>query len=562
MNTDSQGGAESHRLIPSQEWIRWGLMGALLAAEAGFLIWRFEQPAVRTNGLLDPSQEQGFYLLLTHPKALWQATLWSLAVTLLLLTRRLGVIVRQLAPVGRPPIQPYWLAGHGLTYLLFVELTRLLFESDAPQAEPAAIGGLWFATALALAAAWLFSLAPPAAWLRLIVNERVSLGVGLGLGVLGWVLFRTEGLLAGEALWKTFAKPTLWVVYQALKAIYPEVIYQPDIMVIGTPQFEVEVFYTCSGYEGISLILIFLCIYLWLFREDLRFPQVFWLFPIGIVATYSLNLLRITSLIMIGSSVSPEIAVGGFHAQAGWISISLTAFGLVILLRRVPAFSSRSDPVLPPQSGDSGSLATALLVPFLVMMATAMIVSATSDGFERLYPLKAVTGMAALWWFRAQYRRYRWGWSWGAAAIGTAVFVLWVAVEPPVDSASTGLARGLERLETGEAALWLAFRAFNSVCLVPVIEEFAFRGYLLRRLAAEDFDAPKSERLSWFALIASSLLFGVLHGRWLAGTVAGMAYGYAFYHRQRLADAVWAHLTTNLLIAAYALGFQHWSLWD
>jgi exosortase E/protease (VPEID-CTERM system) len=537
-------------------------MLALLAAEAGFLIWRFEQPSVRTNGVLDPSQEEGIYLLLTHPKAIWQAALWCVAVTLLLLMRRLPPILRQLAAADRPPIQPYWLAGHALAYLAFLQLTRVLFDAADPQAASIAIGLSWFGAAALLLAAWLFTLAPPAAWARLITSERVSLGAGLGLGLLGWVLFRTEGMLAGQALWKTFAKPTLWVVYQALKATYPEVIYLPDEMVIGTPQFEVEVFYTCSGYEGISLILIFLSVYLWLFREELRFPQVFWLFPIGVIATYALNLLRVTVLIMIGSSLSPDIAIGGFHAQAGWISISLTAFGLIILLRKVPAFSARAFAAAAPPPGDSAVLATALLVPFLVMMATAMVVAATSDGFELLYPLKAVTGLVALWLFRTHYRRYRWEWSWPAASIGVAVFVMWLAIEPAVDSATTGLARGLDRLEPAEAAVWLAFRAFNSVCIVPLIEEFAFRGYLLRRLAAADFDAPRAARFSWFALIASSLLFGLLHGRWIAGTLAGMAYGYAFYRRARLADAVWAHLTTNLLIAAYALAFRHWSLWD
>jgi membrane protease YdiL (CAAX protease family) len=51
----------------------------------------------------------------------------------------------------------------------------------------------------------------------------------------------------------------------------------------------------------------------------------------------------------------------------------------------------------------------------------------------------------------------------------------------------------------------------------------------------------------------SSVLFGVLHGRWLAGTLAGIGYALAFRQRGQLVDAVVAHMTTNALIATYVL---------
>ncbi len=53
--------------------------------------------------------------------------------------------------------------------------------------------------------------------------------------------------------------------------------------------------------------------------------------------------------------------------------------------------------------------------------------------------------------------------------------------------------------------------------------------------------------------MVSSVLFGALHGRWLAGTIAGMFYAWALYRRGRVEDAILAHALTNALIAAAVL---------
>jgi CAAX prenyl protease-like protein len=100
----------------------------------------------------------------------------------------------------------------------------------------------------------------------------------------------------------------------------------------------------------------------------------------------------------------------------------------------------------------------------------------------------------------------------------------------------------------------------GSVVTVPIAEELAFRGYLLRRLISADFD-ELAPRFTWLSFLLSSFLFGVLHGRWLAGTAAGMLYAWAMYRRGRLADAVIAHATTNALIAADVLILGNWNYW-
>ena len=57
-------------------------------------------------------------------------------------------------------------------------------------------------------------------------------------------------------------------------------------------------------------------LFLVLFRQDLRFPQAFCLLPVGVLAIWLCNVVRITALILVGAYGSPEIAVGGFHSQA------------------------------------------------------------------------------------------------------------------------------------------------------------------------------------------------------------------------------------------------------
>ena len=83
-----------------------------------------------------------------------------------------------------------------------------------------------------------------------------------------------------------------------------------------------------SGYEGIGLFLVFLCAYLWMFRRTLRFPHALLLVPIGTVAVWVANAFRLTALILIGTWVSPDVALGGFHTYSGSLLFSAVAVSL------------------------------------------------------------------------------------------------------------------------------------------------------------------------------------------------------------------------------------------
>jgi CAAX prenyl protease-like protein len=69
-------------------------------------------------------------------------------------------------------------------------------------------------------------------------------------------------------------------------------------------------------------------------------------------------------------------------------------------------------------------------------------------------------------------------------------------------------------------------------------------------------------RFSWMSLLVSSIVFGLMHSSWLAGTLAGLAHAFSVSRRGQLLDAVLAHATTNALLASYVLATGAWALWS
>jgi exosortase E/protease (VPEID-CTERM system) len=373
------------------------------------------------------------------------------------------------------------------------------------------------------------------------------------------MLNRQEAPLGQKALWLKLSNLTLEIVYQLLGWFYSGLVYMPEALVVGTEEFPLEISYACSGIEGVSLIIIFLSLYLWLFRKELRFPHVFWLYPLGIITIWLANSVRIFMLIAVGTSYSSEIASRSLHAQAGWIVFTLVSLGAIIFVHHSRLFSLK--PFSRNEIHNNNRQATALLAPFLAQLAIVMVASAFSGDFDKFYPVKIFVTGAVLCYFIKFYRTLSWKWSWQALAIGTGVFAFWILLDQ--DSADKGneLVKGLDGLSDFSAMIWIAFRMAGSSFVIPIAEELAFRGYLMRKLVANDFENVPFGQYTLLSFLISSLLFGFLHGRWFAGLLAGMCYALALYRNKQLGDAIIAHMTTNFLIAMYVLIFHKWSLW-
>lgn len=537
--------------------IRWLFFLAILLIEVLAITARYEipppiySPAENVNNLSA--------WLFNFSYAYWRLSLWVISVCLLTLTPYYKTILDEFVMRTQGYRWQVWLVLHILTFAIFATVTSVIFEKPI---DPAHLTAPWFSIWLALAgttlALWLLTLAPSNFWLRIVYQYRTKLLVGIFLGVCAWTQFGIPQF-AKQDLWLLLSSLTLQFVYLLLSLIYSNLIYLPDLLIVGTSSFQVEVSYRCSGIEGVLLINVFLAVYLWLFRNDLRFPHVFWLFPLGILFTWLANALRIAMLIAIGNSFSPEIAETGFHANAGWIAFTLISLTAIALSHRMRFFTVNKPGVA--TVTHSSSLAAALLVPLLVQMATLMITSAFSSGFDFLYPVRISIIAGVLFCYRKIYSQLVWAWSWQAPIIGMMVFIIWMLLEPTDHNSGMALSQGLEKLPSGWTAIWLVFRVFGSVIVVPLVEELAFRGYLIRKLSAKDFENVPSGHFSWLSFLLSSLLFGLLHDRWIAGTLAGMGYAVALYRRGHLGDAIAAHMTTNALIAIIVLTQGSWALW-
>jgi exosortase E/protease (VPEID-CTERM system) len=265
----------------------------------------------------------------------------------------------------------------------------------------------------------------------------------------------------------------------------------------------------------------------------------------------------------VGNCLSAEVAVGGFHSKAGWLGFNVVALGLVMLARQ-NAFLRCDVATSVDAEPEAGPRREAVfLAPLMAIVATAMITGAFSaGGLDLYYPIRLTAVAVPLWWYRREYVRMRWACSWQALALGLLVFAIWVARWPA--ESGTDVSRSTLTLSPsfGWWSAWLLARVVGSVVTVPLAEELAFRGFLLRRLIAKDFDTVPPGRFTWISFVLSSVAFGVLHDRWLEGTIAGMVYALAYYRRGSLGDAIGAHATTNALLSAEALATGNWALFS
>jgi len=315
---------------------------------------------------------------------------------------------------------------------------------------------------------------------------------------------------------------------------------------------------SCAGYEGIGVIVVFLGAFLWLERRDLRFPRAWMLLPIGVIAVLAANVLRVATLVMLGRWVSPAMAEGSFHSKAGWVLYCAIALGMVAVARRSPLVMRRATPI----ADDSWNPTAVYLGPLLALIATALATGLVTADFDYLYPLRVLAVAAVLWRFRTLLP-LRWrSPSWQSIGLGVLVFGLWLALEPRPDVEHVAAWRAqLDALPAAAGAAWVVFRIVGSVVTVPIAEELAFRGFLLRRLIGADFTEVSPRLFTWSSFVISSIAFGALHQRWIAGTIAGCCYAVAQRQRGRLGDAIVAHAVTNGLIAADVLLAGAWWLW-
>lgn len=323
-----------------------------------------------------------------------------------------------------------------------------------------------------------------------------------------------------------------------------------EAKMIGSGDFAISVAPACSGIEGIALVTLFVTLYLWLFRQELRFPRALILYPLGIAASVVLNIVRIAILLIIGLKGNPELAVGGFHSHAGWMMFTLVALGIIALARGIPALNRPQGAVdtlpLSPLRADP---VAAQILPFAIFMLTAVVAPAISQAPAMFYPIRVIILAAAVVLFWRIWRGYDWRVSPVALAVGALIGIGWVLI--PVPAAEGPPPYG--SLTGGGVVLWFLFRGIGTVLLVPLVEEIFFRGYLESRIRGSAPEAPAPRFRVILAALVTSALFAALHDRWAEAFVAGLALSWMARRRGRITDAIAAHAVANLLVFAVAV---------
>ncbi len=276
-------------------------------------------------------------------------------------------------------------------------------------------------------------------------------------------------------------------------------------------------------------------------------------------------------------------------------------YGKIFLLMSTSLSTPATPPEPAPKNSPKAKMMTRAAVrhaaPFFlwigIMLIASMMRLTESSGTEdipslnlisdaQFYALRTVLCIIAFLLFRPWkfYTRLNPRHVLPAIGVGLVVFVLWVGMETDwIRSLLPGIAEAYERwcvkpfgelrevIETPPYAPALAgwpltlMRIVGSAFVIAIIEEFFWRGYLMRTLRTPDFldiDIGEFHLTSFFIVVG---VFGFQHVEWAAGIVTGILYGW-FYLRTRDIWAVSiAHVITNLVLGLYVLGTGHWHFW-
>ena len=450
------------------------------------------------------------------------------------------------------PLRRRWLLAHVALLPPLAVLTSLLYGAHGQQIPFVLVLGVWAVVAIAVVLTLLAAAAPWVLW-----HEAARKLGGLWPYALAAAAASAAAMQWTRTHWAGMEHLTFDGVRLFLAPLIPAVQADSATLVIDTGRFAVQISSACSGVEGMGLMLAFCSAWLLLFRKEYIFPRALVLIPAGLVLIFALNVVRISLLVLLGHVGLEPIAVYGFHSQAGWIAFNCAAGFVVYVSRGSPALNRNAKREA---IGVENPTAT-YLVPFLAILAAGMLASALSSGFEALYPLRPLAAGLALYRYRARLRRLQWRMTWRGPAVGIVVFAIWI-IGARLQAGPATMPLELAAMPVALRVSWMAVRAIASATVVPLAEELAFRGFLMRRLVAADFQSVPYQSVGIGALLLSATVFGLSHGTmWFPGVVAGLLYGAVTRRGGSLGEAVSAHATTNALIAALVLSDGRWQLW-
>jgi CAAX prenyl protease-like protein len=155
--------------------------------------------------------------------------------------------------------------------------------------------------------------------------------------------------------------------------------------------------------------------------------------------------------------------------------------------------------------------------------------------------------------------------------LGMAVCLLWVGPELVFPGYHRGwlFANGLlgHPASTATAAQksdlpFIVFRILVSTITVPLLEELFWRGWLMRWLINNDFEAVPLGAYSAQSFWIVAVLFASEHGSfWDVGLITGVIYNWWMLRTKSLWDCILMHAVTNACLAWFVLRYDQWMYW-
>jgi hypothetical protein len=293
---------------------------------------------------------------------------------------------------------------------------------------------------------------------------------------------------------------------------------------------------------------------------------------------------------------------GAVALPSGWLSRRLWAtFLLPMLVYMLLGSLEPTPPEAPPEKAaqEASSEATAgqeVKPPYFPLEQTGLLPSIPYEYYPWVYTAKIVLTVATMFLVSGGYRAFPWRVSPLSVLVGMVGVVLWIALcqlrlEPkivgPLDRLLGGLwpwsdaeapSMGLMAiLGTGQrsafnpleqladtpvwAWVFLAIRFAGLALVVPMIEEFFLRGFLMRYVMHANWWQVPFGQVNRTAVIVGTAIPMLMHpGELLAAFVWFSLVTWLMTRTRNIWDCVVAHAVTNLLLGVYVVTTGNWQL--
>lgn len=144
-----------------------------------------------------------------------------------------------------------------------------------------------------------------------------------------------------------------------------------------------------------------------------------------------------------------------------------------------------------------------------------------------------------------------------AVLAGLLVFLVWILPYP----VWAGVNNHPQTVDIEQDVLWLSSRLIGAALIVPVMEEIFWRSFLMRWIDNKNFLNSSPKSVSLFALVVSAGVFASAHHLWIAGLLAGLAYGALYIKYKNLWIPIVAHAVTNGVLGIWVMLTGNWQYW-